>query len=136
MFKRRIWIAAVIICLLYWATWHGYTDDPKTNFKANPVIRHSIDYLLLITVAFTGWWGWNNHHQQWVKHLWVFIYLVIITSIGAFGVIDHFFTVEDLSVRNLLSGLRLFFNSPVPYGILIYFAKRSHAMAKQRIANQ
>ncbi len=137
MFKPRVWIAAVIICLLYWATWHGYRDDPDTDFQANPLIRHAIDYLLLLGVAFTGWYGWKTHHQQWILKLWVFIYAIVIFSISVLGAMDMFFGINNLSFRNMISNLRLFFNCPVPYGVLIFFAKRgdklslTHVIAKK-----
>lgn len=125
MFKSRVWIAATIICLLYWGTWHGYEDDPETQFKANTTIRHLINYSLLLAVAFTGWYGWKKHTQPWVLKLWIFIYTVVILSLSFFGLLDIYFGISNLSFRNMISNLRLFFTSPVPFGILIFFAKRA-----------
>jgi CDP-diglyceride synthetase len=132
MFKCRVWIAAAIICLLYWGTWHGYTDDPKTQFKANTVLRHAIDFMLLISVALTGWYGWKKHWQPWILQLWIFIYAVVILSIGALGAIDMYLGIHNLSFRNMLSNLRLFFTSPVPFGVLVFFAKKGEKLSSDK----
>ena len=132
MFKTRVWVAAVIICLLYWGTWHGYHDDPETQFKANTLLRHMIDYSLLLGVAIAGWYGWKTHHQQWILKLWIFIYAVIIFSITALGVFDMFFSINNPSFRNMIANLRVFFTCPVPYGVLIFFAKKGEKFAFNR----
>jgi len=129
MFKPRVWIAATIICLLYWGTWHGYTDNPETQFKANTLLRHAIDFLLLLGVALTGFYGWKNHHQSWILKLWVLIYSVVIFSISFLGLVDIYLGIHNLSFRNLLSNLRLFFTSPVPFGVLIFFAKKGEQLS-------
>ncbi len=124
MFKSRVWIAATTICLLYWCTWHSYHDDPETRFKANTVLRHAIDFSILILVALTGWYGWRKHYLPWIGKLWILIYVTVIFTIGFMGVIDMYLGVHNLSIRNMLGNLRLFFSSPVPFGVLIFFAKR------------
>lgn len=126
MLKGRTWIAFVIICLLYWATWHKYHDDPKIHFKADLLLRHLLNYSLLVGVAITGWLGWKKHPDQWVCKLWVMVYAVFIICISALGVLDVTLGVGSESFRNMLTGLRIFFTSPVPYGIMIYFAKKSY----------
>ncbi|WP_147204008.1 hypothetical protein [Segetibacter aerophilus] len=125
MFKHRVWIVAIIICLLYWATWHGYHDNPDMNYKTNPLLRHGLNFGLLLAVALAGWYGWSKHHQQWTKNLWLFIYSCVIILVVLLGVVDVLARFENSSFRSMLSSLRLFFTSPVPYGVLMYLAKRS-----------
>jgi hypothetical protein len=122
MFKPRVWIAAVIICLLYWATWHSYHDDPTIHYTTNPLLRHGINFGLLLSVAITGVYGWSKHHQPWIGKLWLFIYSVVLFIVILCGGLDVVARLENPSFRNMLSGLRLFFTSPVPYGVLVYFS--------------
>lgn len=129
MFKPRVWVAATIICLLYWGTWHSYHDDPEIQFKTNTTLRHIINYSLLLAVALTGVYGWKNHFQPWVLKLWIFIYAVVIFFLSFFGILDIFFGISNLSFRNLIANLRLFFTCPVPYGVLIFFAKRADKLS-------
>jgi magnesium-transporting ATPase (P-type) len=123
--SSRVWISGILISLVYWATWHGYHDNPKYHFSTNPYIRHSLNFSLLLLVALVGWHGWRYHRQIWIKKLWVIIYVSIITFLLICGAFDLLFRFENMSTRSLLSGLRLFFTSPVPFGVLIFLSRLS-----------
>lgn len=126
-FNKRIWIAGTLICILYWFTWHGYQDNVYTQFKTDIALRHAIDYGLLVAVFAVGWLGLTKHHQKWLLALWIVCYTIVLATLAVFGLIDITTSVlKNASFRDLLTGLRYFFNSPVPYGVLLFFGRRVH----------
>jgi hypothetical protein len=132
MQNRKIWIGMIVISVLYLSTWHSYEDNYRTNFKADPLIRHTINFGLLMLVAITGWLVWKKHPHRWTLPLWSFIYTVVIALCIAFGLADLMVSLSNESLRSMISGLRIFFTSPVPYGIMIFFSKRSDKLSFAR----
>jgi ABC-type uncharacterized transport system YnjBCD permease subunit len=125
--KNRVWIAGLLISLIYWCTWHSYHDNPQAHFNTNPFVRHGLNFFLLLLVGIIGWWGWKSHPDKWIKKLWVPIYAAILSFMIGTGIIDLLIRFESMSFRNLLSGLRLFFTSPVPFGVLLFLSRFSNS---------
>jgi hypothetical protein len=119
MFKARVWVCGVVIALIYWSTWLGANDNSLSKST-----KHLFGFSLLVLVGALGYYAWSSQPQEWAKKLWLFLYLSVILILLIFGTIDFFKMLKDESLKNMLASLRLFFTSPVPFGILMYLVRR------------
>ena len=130
MFKPRVWVSVFVITLIYWGTWYSLQDADKT-VEINPILKHLLNFTLLFTVGVVGYFGWKKHYQEWIKNLWVFIYSAVLIILVSFGLFDLAFKIGNENLRELLANFRLFFTSPVPFGICVYLGKRAEISAKK-----
>ncbi len=122
MFKPRVWVSCILISIIYWGTWFNYENN--TILANKSYIKHLLNFGLLASVTIIGTYGWTNHYQVWIKKLWIFVYFSIIAVFFFWGVIDWTFGINNISMRNLLGNLRLFFTSPIPFGILMFLSRK------------
>ncbi len=124
--SKHIWISLIIITLIFWGTYEGMLIP---FFKANKPFRHSVNYILLISVAAIGYYTLKSMHPRWIFGVWSISYSCIIFGLTLLGIIDMTLGIENLSLREFIGHLRLFFTSPVPFGVLIflyrYFGKEN-----------
>jgi hypothetical protein len=119
---KRTWIAAFIILLISWCTYQGY--ESLYFFRIPFYIKHLINFTLLISVAVTGYVAFIRFSQNWIIPVWSISYLIIIALMGFVGILDLFFKFEISNFRELIHNLRLFFTSPVPFGILLFLSRK------------
>jgi hypothetical protein len=123
MHFKRSWVVAVVIIFLYFCSYQG-GEGLAFLYKSKTYIKQGTNFGLLICVACAGWYGLSNELQKWVQTVWLAVYLVIIFILATLGIIDLCFPITNPSFRDMFGYLRLFFTSPVPYGILLFLAKK------------
>jgi CDP-diglyceride synthetase len=123
MFGKKIWLILIFIVAIYWCTYEGVGGS--AFFVENLPARHVLNYILLFSIALGGWCAWYDYPRQWIIKIWSVSYVIIIAGLTIFGIIDIVSKIDNLNARVFISGLRLFFTSPLPYGILMFFAKRA-----------
>jgi len=129
---KRKWIAGIIILFLYFCTYQE-SEGLKFLHGAKPLVRHTVNFGLLLTVAGFGVYGLSREKQKWVRTIWIAIYFMIIGFMGVLGIVDLLYYLDNLSFRNMVSFLRMFFTSPVPYGIVLFLLERSKIEAGKRL---
>ncbi len=122
MFLKRTWICFIIIIVLYWCTYQGH-EGFKYLLNTPGPLKHIISFSLLVLVGLVGFFGWYAHPQVVVKRLWVLLYFMVIVILSISGLVDVLYHIDNPSLRDFFYSLRMFFTSPVPYGILMFLAK-------------
>ena len=125
-FKRTL-IAAFIILILSWFTYQGY--ETAYFFRIPRHIKHLINFTLLILVFLTGLFGFSKMETKWPIGVWVPVYLVVIFLMILVGLLDLKYRFRISSFRDMVHTLRMFFSSPVPYGILLLLADKTKSKA-------
>lgn len=125
---KREWVAGFFILLISWCTYEGY--EGLFFYKIPFYVKHSINFSLLIAVAFLGYYVWAHDLRKWPKEVWVIVYLVVIVLMATIGLLDLFFKFRIGNFREMIHNLRMFFTSPVPYGVLLFLVKRDDGNKK------
>jgi hypothetical protein len=118
---KKIWIGAVIISVVYAIAYEG----AKLLVVIHPILKHVINFGFIIIIAFTGLHAFSFLSTAWVKRLWSYCYVAVISILIAYGLVDMWYHVSDTNLREMFSNFRMFFTSPVPYGVLVFLAKRT-----------
>lgn len=117
----RVWLACIVIIASYWCTYKGY--ETKYFLTISPIYKHALNFGLLIIVAVSGFWGFLKLRQQWIKNLWLIIYSCVLVTIAILGIIDLTSRITNASFRDMITHLKMFFTSPVTYGVLWMLAR-------------
>lgn len=120
---KPIIIALLLMFIFSWCSFRGY----DTNFfqTTKPIIKHSINFSLLLAIAFTGYFGLIAVSKIWIKKIWVLIYSLLIILLACIGVVDLFFRINNYNVRDMIANVRMFFTSPLPFAILLFIGYSS-----------
>jgi glucan phosphoethanolaminetransferase (alkaline phosphatase superfamily) len=122
---KRFWIPALAITIVYWGTYQGF-EGLKFFNQVSPILKHAISFLLLALVFLIGYFTFRSLRQkEWLNKVWTFTYLAVIAILAIFGLIDIFARINSQNLRELFANIRLFFTSPVPFGILVYLGNKS-----------
>jgi len=120
MFLKGRWVSLIAITLVYWLNYSSY--EGMRLFIAIPAPWGSIAvFMLLPVVAAIGYFGLMNSKNKWVISLWKLLYaaaIIIVFGTGAFIMIAK---PESQNLLEFVNGLRMFFTSPVPFGVLLFF---------------
>lgn len=112
---RKNWWSAVAISVLYAFDYEG--ADLFLRFI--PLIKHSINFSFLFLVAIIGSYAFNSFNENWPKKLWDCTYITVISILIIYGLTDLVYPVTSVNIREMFSNFRMFFTTPVPFGILI-----------------
>lgn len=119
---KRKWIAGILITLTYWCSYQGFEGFHLfTKFKA--VYISALISSLLIVTGLLGVYGFWLNRQKWILQVWIIIYSIATVIVGALSVIWLFFKIKNYNLLDFMSGLRMFFTSPVPYGIFLFWER-------------
>ena len=129
--SRRVWIGCLIIILAYWCTYKGYESNYFASVK--PIVKHAINYGLLVIVTISGYWGFLKQRSKWLMQVWLFIYTIVLFFIAILGVVDLSSNITNLSFRDMITNLKMFFTSPVPYGVLMMLARFEERAQREKM---
>ena len=118
MFPKRVWIAFIILIIAY-ALVLQESEGLAYASKASRQFKHVVHFCGLLFFTLTGYWGWFSYREKWVARLWITFHAVVFIIVIAGGIVDLFFFIEKLSIRNIFGGIRLFCTSPLPYGLCL-----------------
>lgn len=118
MHFKRVWVAAFLITLIYWCSYQG--TEGATYSKLVPFYwKQAINFTLLLVVFRLGIYGFAKS-KVWLLQVWITVYALVILIISLLGAADLIIHFKNDSFRNLFGYLRLFFTSPVPYGVILF----------------
>lgn len=120
---KRTYIAAFFILIFSWCTYQGY--ESLFFFKIPTFTKHIINFSLLLLVFLTGLFGFSKLKTKWVVGVWVPVYLLVILMMLVIGLLDLKFRFRISNFREMVHNLRMFFTSPVPYGILLLLVEKT-----------
>lgn len=133
MSTKRKWIAGILITLTYWCSYQGFEGFQLfTKFKS--VYISALISSLLVVTGLLGVYGFWLNRQKWTLQVWIIIYSIVTVIVGALSVGWFFFKIKNYNLLDFMSGLRMFFTSPVPYGVILFlerFASVSFLHRKQ-----
>jgi cell division protein FtsW (lipid II flippase) len=127
MTLNKKWLFLLILILIYWIGASVFYETGKFNYtiQTNKPFRYLIHFGILFFTGIFGYFGLKYIKPIWLKDLWLLLYSIIITVFILFGLIDYYIIkFENVTFRNLLSCLHLFFASPVTYGIMLLLSKK------------
>jgi hypothetical protein len=120
--SKRIWFIAIAITLIYWCTYHGI-EGAKFLVEIKPLYKYAVNFTLLMLVFGLGAYGLSNLEPKWMVETWLLVYGSVIGCILLFGLADLLLGVRNINLRNFLFSLRMFFSSPLPFGILLLLSR-------------
>jgi hypothetical protein len=123
MNKRTI-VAFISICFITLLTYQAFEGYRFLTGKPQ-LVKHIFNIGFLLAVAAIGYYSLNRFPEKWIVKIWTFLYLAVIAFLLLFGVIDVLFHLQIQNVRNMLSGIKMFFCSPLPFLLLIFLSKFS-----------
>jgi hypothetical protein len=119
--KQIFWLIFLLVTILSWIDNQYFTEGLSLQ---RPDLTRQIGHLIvLILIIPVGYIGWNTLTEKWPRNTWTYSYLFILVLIGSAGLIQlktHFFTTAYL---DMISSIRQFFCSPMPY-FIIYILHR------------
>ena len=122
--NKKTFVAFILICfitLLTYQAFEGYrflTGQPQ-------FLKHIFNIGFLVAVAGIGYYSLRQLQEKWMSKLWIFLYAVVAIILVVFGMIDVIFKLQTQNLRNLLSGLKMFFCSPLPFLMVLFLSKFS-----------
>ena len=122
MFPRRVWIALIIIILLFWSGYQFVYDNRAVKIAIPKHIKYGVHLFLLVSIGFTGWMGWRTFLYKWVPSLWMVLYIIFFIIIGGLGFLDYWWGMPP-SLKEFIINLKWFFASPLPFGIMMLLVK-------------
>lgn len=122
MFPRRVWIALLVIILLFWSGYQFVYDNRAVSVSIPKYIKYGVHFCLLLSIGLAGLYGWYKYRYGWITMLWKNVYIIAIALIGGLGLIDFLFRTPA-SFTEFIVNLKWFFASPVPYGIMMLLAR-------------
>jgi hypothetical protein len=121
---NRQLIAGIVITIIYWASYQGFEGFHLFK-KMNSLFLSGLIFFLLFLTAVVGAFGLYKNEKKWLLDVWLKIYSVVIfCCLGITPLILLVLKVRNNSFIDFISGLRMFFTSPVPYAILLFLGKR------------
>lgn len=113
--KRRIWIGIVAIIII---CWFGYTYTEEVNKISNahkPLKQQIQRFIWLAVVGLIAYWSFLKHRYQWISKTIIIVYMISIFMLGGLGLIEFKWKVFSENQKELISGVRLFLSSPLPF---------------------
>ncbi len=119
---RRKWIAGILITLTYWCSYQGFEGFQLfTKFKS--VYISALISSLLIVTGLLGVYAFWLSRQKWTLQVWIIVYSFVTLIVGTLSVSWLFFKIKNYNLLDFMSGLRMFFTSPVPYGVILFLER-------------
>lgn len=119
---KRKWIAGILITLTYWCSYQGFEGFQLfTKFKS--IYISAVISSLLIVTGLLGVYGFWLNRQKWTLQIWIIAYSIVTLIVGALSVSWYFLKIKNSNLLDFMSGLRMFFTSPVPYGIVLFLER-------------
>ena len=112
-----------VICMAYWLTYQGY--DSGFFLTVEPIIKHGINFTLLVSVAIIGYRFFIAYPEKWAAAIWLLIYSLAIVLISVFGLIDLLRKFGSQNFRDFFGNLRMFLTSPIPFSVLLFIGNSS-----------
>jgi hypothetical protein len=119
--KLIFWLIFITVTLLSWIDNQYFTEGlALQQTDLNRQIGHIVILTLIIPI---GYIGWKTYPEKWPRSTWLYSYLFILVLIGTAGLIQLKTKYFTTSFLDMISSIRQFFCSPMPY-FIIYLLHR------------
>ncbi len=119
--KGSFWLIFIVVTALCWLDYQYFTEGHAHQLSP---IKRQIGHLGILTIIIPiGYLGWKALGISWIQKLWLASYIVTLIIIMAVGLIQWKTNVFGIGFLDQISRLRLFFTSPLPYGMLYIINK-------------
>lgn len=115
--RSRFILAFVVITALCWIDYQYYSEGGAVR-AIDDTRRQMAHLIILILLVPIGWFGWSAHGVKWIRKFWLLTYLTAICFLITFGLIQSFFHPFGTTTKDIVSSIRLFFTSPMPFLLL------------------
>ena len=122
--KSKTLLAFLFITGISWLTYQAF-EGSRFLKDQSQFIKHSVNIFFLLAVFSAGYFAFSFYKQTWIRTIWLLLYSLIIAILLLFGFFDLLLTIKAQNIRNMLSGLKMFFCSPLPFVLLIFLSKIS-----------
>ncbi len=115
--KVRVWVSLVVIIVLSWLELHFFTEASGVA----AFTRQLAHIVFILGIMAVGYWAWSGNRVPWLKKVWLLAYASVLMLIITVGILNQFlhFSINFLDEIRLI---RVFFNSPLPYIMLMVLA--------------
>lgn len=119
--KPLFWFIFLTVTVLCWLDYQYFTEGHAQHLS--PIKRQLGHIVLLAIITPIGYLGWKAYGISWIQKLWLISYISAIIIITSAGLIQWKTGVFGIELLDQISRLRLFFTSPLPYGMLYVINK-------------
>ncbi len=120
--KLRFWIAFVLLTAICFVDYQYFTEGVAVN-NISPQKRQLFHLLIFVIIIPIGYWGWAKHPFLWLRKFWLVIYFSVLGLLLVAGGVQATTHIFGVAVLDFFSSIRLFFTSPMPYLILLFFSR-------------
>jgi glucan phosphoethanolaminetransferase (alkaline phosphatase superfamily) len=125
MRKIRAIIALVLMILINWVGyWYIYERADHLDPLKQRSLKYVLYFLWLGVICIVGYWSMKGFQIKWIQKIWIILYAIIIILLLMAGVIDHWIGITSADVRDLISVIKAFFQSPMPFVVCWFLATR------------
>ncbi len=113
--KVRLIIALILILIV---CWFGYTHTEEVNKVSNavkPLKQQLLRFIWLISIGSITYWAFIKQQHKWISTLIVLVYVTAVCILGILGLIEFKWRLLSENQKELISGVRLFLSSPLPF---------------------
>ena len=111
----RLGIALLLILVI---CWFGYTHTEEVNKVSNavkPLKQQLLRFIWLISIGSITYWAFIKQQHKWISTLIVLVYVTAVCILGILGLIEFKWRLLSENQKELISGVRLFLSSPLPF---------------------
>lgn len=119
--KAIFWLIFIAVTVLCWLDYQYFTEGHAQQLSP---IKRQIGHLgILAVITPVGYMGWKAYGVSWIQKLWFAAYVAALVIIMVVGLIQWKTNIFGIEFLDQISRLRLFFTSPLPYGMLYIINK-------------
>lgn len=119
--KVIFWLMFIAVTVLCWLDYQYFTEGHAQQLSP---IKRQIGHLgILAVITPVGYMGWKAYGVSWIQKLWLAAYVAVLVIIMVVGLTQWKTNIFGIEFLDQISRLRLFFTSPLPYGMLYIINK-------------
>lgn len=129
----RIWIGIVLIIIV---CWFGYTYTEEINKISNahkPLKQQVQRFIWLIVVGLITYWSFLKHSYKWLSKTIFIVYILSIFILGCLGLIEVKWRLFSENQKELISSIRLFLSSPLPFIIAWFLSNTNFNTTRKKV---
>lgn len=113
--KTRYIIALILILVICWFGYIYTEEINKVAYVHKPFKQQLLRLLWLCIVGFLTWWAFLTDKKKWKSKVVGIIYFLVVVIFGILGLLEWKYKIFGESFKELISGVRLFLSSPLPF---------------------
>lgn len=113
--RWRLITSLILILITCWFG-YAYTEEiNKISYNPKPFKQQLQRFIWLVVVGFLTYYAFSKNKKKWLPAIILIVYGTIIIALGILGLIESKYRFFSENQKELISGVRLFFSSPLPF---------------------